>query len=434
MKLWQKGSGPQEWLIRFTVGSDNEWDTLLLPFDIQGTSAHVNALVTMGLISKTAAIKIHRALKKLLVDVEEGKVVVTVADEDSHTVIENYLTKTLGKTGQKVHAGRSRNDQVLVSTRLYGREALLDVGDRLRSVVEALCGLAEKFDDIIMPGYTHAQPAMPSTPGLWAAGYAELLIDDISLLEQAYKLLNRSPWGSAAGYGIPYLKMPRKQVEKELGFDSTQENVTAVQLSRGKIEATVVHALSQMGLTLNRLASDLVLFNTNEYSFVVLPDEFCTGSSIMPQKKNPDLFELARANYHRLSSELHLLMTLPANLGSGYHRDLQLTKESFIRSLILSRDLAAMFERSLPGISFDKKIMELASSSGLFATADAMQRVSKGATFREAYRETAKNLDNIHSLDSAEALKAYKTKGYPGKANVAHLRKGLSKAVRWIER
>ncbi len=277
-----------------------------------------------------------------------------------------------------------------------------------------------------MPGYTHLQRAMPTTAGLWAAGYAELLLDDLAGLTEAGARGNVSPWGSAAGYGVPSLALPRREVAERLGFARVQENVTAVQLSRGKAEGAIVHALVQMGLTANRLASDLVLFATAEFGFVTLPHEYTTGSSIMPQKRNPDVLELARATVHRLTAELHLLLTLPANLPGGYHRDLQLTKEATMRAVLAAQDLLTALAAVLPGVQWQPQAMRAALSPDLFATAEALGRVASGVAFRDAYREVGTHLDALSVPPEAEALSAYVTPGTPGRVDAEALRQRLA--------
>ncbi len=412
-KLWQKDTVAADWVIRFTVGEDLRWDTLLLPYDVAGTRAHAWALSEMGILKPAEFEAIGEALDALLVAYEAGEVEVTTADEDCHTVIEHHLASHLGDVGQKIHAGRSRNDQVLVALRLFLRDAIADIADQVRQLGEALCDLGERYQGALMPGYTHMQPAMPTTAGLWAMGYAELLVSDLAHLRTASDQINVSPWGSAAGYAVPYLDMPRDAVAERLGFRGVQRHVTAVQLSRGKLELGVVHALIQVAGTINRMASDLVLYNTAAYGFVTLPVAFCTGSSIMPQKRNPDVLELARAYYHRLLAECNLLLTLPANMSSGYHRDLQLTKEAVMRSVLLGQDLLSAASEVVPGVTFDVAGMAAACPPALFATAHALEQVEQGIPFRQAYRETGKQLDALKRPAVDEALKAYKIAGGP---------------------
>ncbi len=428
MKLWDKGTAAEGWVTRFTVGEDPRWDTLLLPYDAEGTRAHAWALGTIGLLTEEEEAAVSGVLDHVQEEARAGRLVVTVDDEDAHTVIERVLTERLGDTGKKIHAGRSRNDQVLTALRLWLRDAVAAVAVEAAALADALVGHAERYDGLLMPGYTHTQRAMPTTAGLWAAGYAELLADDLPGLAEARARADMSPWGSAAGYGVPHLDLPREAVARRLGFRDVQRHVTAVQLSRGKLEAAVVHALVQLGATANRLASDVVLFTSAEFGYVNLPHAYTTGSSIMPQKRNPDVAELARATYHRLTAELHLLLGLPANLSSGYHRDLQLTKEAVMRATLTALDLFMALRHLVPGITWDEGAMRTALSPDLFATADALRRVGEGVPFRDAYRAAAADLGGLSVPPSVDALAAYVTPGTPGNVDVGALRERLAAA------
>jgi argininosuccinate lyase len=423
--IWHKGTAAEDWVTRFTVGEDWRWDTVLLPYDVEGTRAHAGALAQIGVLTEEEEAEVGRALDAIHTAWVAGDLTVRPEDEDMHTVIERELTAQLGGAGKKIHAGRSRNDQVLVALRLWLRDALADVASGTADVGGALLDHAERGQRLLMPGYTHGQRAMPTTVAVWAAGYADLLIDDLGTLAAARRSANTSPWGSAAGYGVPVLGLPRAAVAERLGFDRVQETA-AVQLSRGKAEAAAVHALVQIGLTLNRLASDLALFATAEFGFVRLPVEHTTGSSIMPQKRNPDVLELARATAHRLTAELHLLLTLPANLPSGYHRDLQLTKEATMRAVLAARDLVTAVGAVLPGVEWRGGQMRAALSPDLFATAEALQRVAAGEPFRDAYRAVGANLDALAVPDADDALAAYAAPGTPGNVDVGALRQRLA--------
>jgi argininosuccinate lyase len=413
--LWDKGTKAEGWVTRFTVGEDYRWDTLLLPYDIEATLAHAWGLAQIGILTGEELSATEAVLAELENEVRAGRVVVTPEDEDCHTVIEQFLTERLGDTGKKIHTGRSRNDQVLAALRLFLREELRRIGGITAALAEALCNLGQRYERAVMPGYTHLQRAMPTTAGLWALGYAELLASDVDVLKAAYDQINVSPLGSAAGYGVPYLALPREEVAARLGFREVQTHVTAVQLSRGKLELHVVHALVQTASTINRLAADLVLFNSAEFGFVELPAAFCTGSSIMPQKQNPDVFELARAYYHRLTAEMHLLLSLPSNLPSGYHRDLQLTKEAAMRSVLVARDLVTAMKEGISGVRFREDRMQAMLSPDLFATAQALEQVRMGVPFREAYRAAAGALNELAVPDANIILDAYEVDGYPGR-------------------
>ena len=376
-------------MLRFTVGDDYLWDRHLAHADARATRAHADALVDAGILTDDERAAIGPALDAWDAAVDAGTVTVTEADEDVHTVLERWLTERLGDTGKKIHTGRSRNDQVVAALRLWLVDRLDALDAAVRTLALALCDHADAHADLVLPGYTHTQRAMPSSVGLWAAGYASLLVDDRTLVAGARALADRSALGSAAGYGVPSLALDREATAARLGHASSQSPVTAVQLSRGKIEAAVAHACVQIGATLNRLASDLVAFATSEYGFVRLPERLTTGSSIMPQKRNPDVLELARAHYHRLTAELHLLLTLPANLTSGYHRDLQLTKEAVMRTVLTTLDLVAAMQQTVPEIAWDDARVRDALTPDLFATGRALDFVRAGTPFRDAYRQAA---------------------------------------------
>ena len=432
--LWNKGEGAAGWVTRFTVGEDYRWDTLLLPYDLAGTRAHAWGLVQAGVLTEAEQAKIEASLDDLEAAAERGDVTVRLEDEDSHTVIEHHLTEDLGALGKKIHTGRSRNDQVLVTVRLFLRERLRRLGGQTAAVAEALCALGAAHDDLLMPGYTHLQRAMPSTAGLWALGYAELLAADLDALRSACDQVNVSPLGSAAGYGVPHLNLPRAAVAERLGFRSAQIHAPAVQLARGKIELHAVHALVQGAATINRLAADLVLFATDEFGFVALPDEYTTGSSIMPQKKNPDVAELARATYHRLLAEMNVLLTLPAGLPSGYHRDLQLTKEAVMRAVLRAGDLLTAMQRLVPGIRFRPAQMQAACTPALFATARALEEVQAGVPFRDAYRQAAAAASEGTVPDAETVLASYHVDGFPGRGRPDLVREQLARHRAWIER
>lgn len=412
--LWKKSDASEtleNQVMRFTVGEDYRWDTLLLPYDIQATRAHAWGLAEIGILTQEEFDAVIEALDALAGQERS----VRPEDEDCHTVIENFLTEALGDAGRKIHTGRSRNDQVLAALRLYLRDALLEVMRQTADMVRILCQWGKEGDSWLIPGYTHMQRAMPATAGLWAMGFAELLTVDIERLQETAKRINVSPLGSAAGYGVPALTLPRKEIARQLGFDGVQEHVTAVQLSRGKLEMDVVHALAQIAGTCNRLAADIVLYHTTEFGFLRPADAYSTGSSIMPQKRNPDAPELVRASYHRILAEMQLLASLPANLSSGYHRDLQLTKEAVLRAVHTASNVTGAMAVVLRDMRFDRARLDKAVSPDLFATARAMGMVQEGTPFREAYRKTAEELDAVRKPPAEEALEAYRVDGYPGR-------------------
>lgn len=430
--LWQKGDiTAEDWVTRFTVGDDYKWDRLLLPYDVRATRAHAWGLWHIDVLSDDEWEAAEAALDALLDAFEAGEVTVHPDDEDSHTVIERFLTQRAGDVGRKIHTGRSRNDQVLAALRLYLQDALGRIGGQVAELADRLCSLADRHDDVLLPGYTHLQRAMPSTVALWALGYAETLADDLAGLRSARQKVNVSPLGSAAGYGVPVLDLPRDEVADRLGFREVQTHATAVQLARGKHELTVAHACTQVGATCNRLASDLVLYATTEFDFVDLPAEHCTGSSIMPQKQNPDVLELARAYHHRLASEMQSLATGPSNLPGGYHRDLQLTKGAVMRSVQITSDVLTALQEIIDGVSFRRSETEAACTPELLATYRALKRVDAGVPFRTAYQEAAEG-HPADSLAPDEILATYQTMGSPGQEHPDRIRDRLEAHRSWM--
>jgi len=433
--LWQQDpsaeSTTENWVHRFTVGDDYERDRLLLPYDVRASRAHAWGLHQIDVLSGAEWEQIGDALDALREQFEAGEVTVTPQDEDCHSVIERFVTGHAGEAGKKLHTGRSRNDQVLAALRLYLREALATIGGQAAALAEALCDLADRSPDTLMPGYTHMQRAMPSTVALWALGYAETLVDDLAALRQARHQINVSPLGSAAGYGVPVIDLPREAVADRLGFRDVQTHATAVQLARGKHELAVSHACTQVGATCNRLASDLVLFTTAEYDFVDLPPEHCTGSSIMPQKQNPDVLELARAYHHRLAAEMQSLATGPSNLPGGYHRDLQLTKAAVLRSMQMTSDVLTALEHVIRGVEFKPEQTQAACTPELLATQRALQQVAEGVPFRTAYQEAADD-EGDDSIDPAAILDAYETDGTPGQERPDLVRDQIAAHRDWI--
>ncbi len=429
--LWKKPDASEtleDKVMRFTVGEDYRWDTLLLPYDIRATRAHAWGLAEIGILTRAEFEAIAQALDALA----EQDLSVRPEDEDSHTAIEHRLTETLGDTGKKIHAGRSRNDQVLAALRLYLRDALSDVMRQTADMTRILCTWGKEGDRWLMPGYTHMQRAMPSTVGLWAMGYAELFAVDIERLGETVGRINVSPLGSAAGYGVPGLALPRKEMARRLGFNGVQEHVTAVQLSRGKLELDAAHALAQIAATCNRLASDLVLYHTAEFGFLKPAETYGTGSSIMPQKRNPDVPELVRAAHHRILAEMQLLASLPANLPSGYHRDLQLTKEAVLRAVHATASMADAMIVTLRDMRFDPARLDEAVSPDMFATAKAIELTQEGLPFREAYRRTAAELETLRKPSAEEALTAYQVDGYPGRCRPDHVLERVEEAFRGL--
>ncbi|MBI2548759.1 argininosuccinate lyase [Candidatus Woesearchaeota archaeon] len=389
MKLWDKGIAVDKEIEAYTVGNDPAMDLVLLPYDIQASIAHARMLVSSGFLTKEESKKLVQGLQEILALHKQGKFVITTADEDGHTAIEKYLTEKYGEVGKKIHTARSRNDQSLVMVRLYMKEQLGETATLVQQLCTALIHFAKKNKGVPMPGYTHMQRAMPSSVSLWTSAYVDALTDDLSQIKQTMTLIDQNPLGSAAGYGVP-VTIDRGLTTKELGFAKIQENPIYCGMSRGKFEANVLNTLSQVMADLNKLATDLILFSTKEFGFFVLPANYCTGSSIMPQKKNPDVLELMRANYHVVVGYEIQVKGIIGNVMSGYQRDLQLTKEPVIRGFTLVLSSLSIAAKVVQGLGVQEKHLKEAMSAELYATEKAYALVKKGMSFREAYKEVGK--------------------------------------------
>jgi argininosuccinate lyase len=390
-RLWDKGSPLDARVLRYTAGEDHALDNRLVEYDARASIAHAEMLNAQGLLPAADLEAIRRGLTEIAAEHAAGKWQVLLEHEDGQTALENLLTERIGEAGKRVHLGRSRNDQVLTALRLYLRDAVDELQARVNGAAEALDELAAREPNVELPGYTHMQQAMPSSVALWAGGFAAELRDDAEGLQQVQRRLQKSPLGSAAGYGSPNLPIDREATAKRLGFASVQTPVTAVQLSRGKAEAQLLFEISLVMQDVGRLASDLLLFYTQEFSFVALPDAFTTGSSIMPQKRNPDVFELIRGRSATAQACLLEVMGIVAKLPSGYQRDLQLIKVPLFRSIDLCLDTLAILPSALAGVAFRKDRIRLDPS--IHAAAEANELVVKeGISFREAYRRIGAKL------------------------------------------
>ena len=326
MILWNKGFEPDKKIEEFTVGNDRKLDLRLAKYDVEGSMAHIRMLETIGLLTREELDKLLEALQEIYVSAENGTFVIEDDVEDVHSQVETLLTRKLGDIGKKIHSGRSRNDQVLVDLKLFMRDELRAIADSVQQLFDRLQLLSEQHKDTLMPGYTHLQIAMPSSFGLWFGAYAEALIDDVQLLGAAYRIADQNPLGSAAGYGSSF-PLNRRMTTELLGFETMHYNVVAAQMSRGKTERAAAYAIAAIASTLGRFAMDVCLFMSQNFGFVSFPDEFTTGSSIMPHKKNPDVFEIMRGKCNRLQAVPNEISLLTTNLPIGYHRDLQLLKD-----------------------------------------------------------------------------------------------------------
>jgi argininosuccinate lyase len=390
-RLWDKGEPLDQKVLRYTAGEDHLLDGRLVPYDVRASIAHADMLRAQDLLSVDDFKAIEEGLEKLAASHAAGDWEITLADEDVHTALEARLTDAIGEAGKRVHLGRSRNDQVLAALRLYLLDAAHELQMSARNAAAALTKLGDKYKDVALPGYTHMQQGMPSSVELWAGGFATELLDDSEGLASACRRLMKSPLGSAAGYGTPGIPVDREFTRDALDFAVVQEPVTAVQLSRGKAEANLVFESCMLMQDLGKLASDLLLFYTQEFAFITLPDNMTTGSSIMPQKRNPDVLELVRGATATVNAALVEIMGITAKLSSGYHRDLQRLKPPLFRAIDLAQTSTEIMAQLLAGVEFLPDNIELDPS--IYAAEQANKLVvQEGISFRDAYRRIAKEL------------------------------------------
>jgi argininosuccinate lyase len=390
-RLWDKGGTLDQRVLDYTAGDDHLLDNRLVPYDIRASIAHADMLGEQGLISAQETAAIRDALAAIGAEHARGAWRVTLDQEDCQTAIENLLTARIGEAGGRLHAGRSRNDQVLAALRLYMSDAASSLSAGAIAVAEALDALGARQGEVALPGYTHMQQAMPSSVALWAGGYAAEIRDDAAGLDAAQRRISKNPLGSAAGFGTPNLGLDREATRRSLGFAATHEPVTAVQLSRGKAEATLLFEISLLTQDIARLAADLLLFYTQEYRFVSLPDTFTTGSSIMPQKRNPDVFELMRGRGAVAQAALLEVLAITQKLNSGYHRDLQLIKPPLFRGIDSCLQTLSILPVALEGVRFVPENIKLDPTIHAAAAANALV-ADQGIPFREAYRRIAAKL------------------------------------------
>ena len=386
-KLWDKNEPLDALIEQFTVGDDYQLDGALVTADCVASMAHATMLAAIQVITPGQLAELRAALLEALELAQRGAFAIERADEDGHTALERFLTRRTA-AGARIHTGRSRNDQVMAALRLFGREALLELQRSLLNLADALLAFADRYEHTGMPGRTHTQVAMPSTLGLWAAAFAEELLDDLALLATCYRLTNRSPLGSAAGYGAP-LPLDREQVATLLGCDGPVHNVLAAANSRGKLEAVTLDALDQVAMTLSRLAQDLILFSLPELGYLTLPVELCTGSSIMPHKHNPDGLELVRARAATVSGLASAVKGIVRNLPSGYHRDLQETKRPYLTALDTVAGQVLVMTLTVERLQVCEPALARALTPELFVTDAAFALVRQGVAFRDAYRAAA---------------------------------------------
>ncbi len=403
-KLWAKGYDLDKLIEEFTVGVDYRLDREIAVADCMGSVAHARMLETIGILTPGERGALEDELRRYAVEAVEGKFRISRDEEDCHSAIENRLTAALGETGKKIHTGRSRNDQVLTALRLVERSFLLHWVDAMVSLVRCLSDFAERERYSPMPGRTHLQPAMPSSVGLWAAAYSGRLVDQLVVADAVYALIDRSPLGSAAGYGVP-LPIDRELTARLMGFSEVHTNVIAAANSRGELDAWLLSLLDHTGLILSRFAEDIILFSLPEFGFFSLPPELCSGSSIMPQKRNPDALELMRARSATLSGYASQVGSVVRSLPGGYNRDLQETKEPVLRGMRGGLLMVRVAERIVARLAVDRDRLAAAFTPEIFATDAAFELVAKGASFRDAYREVAQRLDELSDRDPVQMLK-----------------------------
>jgi|SaaInlV_200m_DNA_6_1039755.scaffolds.fasta_scaffold00062_19 argininosuccinate lyase len=393
-KLWDKGYDLNKTIESFTVGNDPILDKQLVKYDCIASIAHAKMLGKINLLSKDEVNELVHELNNIIDLDKTGEFNITQEQEDCHTAIEMFLTSKLGDIGKKIHTARSRNDQVLTALRLYYIDHIAIVEQSINRLTTSISNMSNKYGKIQFPGYTHMQKAMPSSFELWCNSFSDSMMDNLILLKTATKLVDQSPLGTAAGYGVP-LNIDRKFTAEELQFSRVQENPIYTQYSRGKFEITILHILSQIMLDLNKIASDLILFSMPEFGYVKLPDEFCTGSSIMPQKKNPDVLELLRAKYHIVSSYEFQVSRLTSNLISGYNRDMQLTKEPIMNGFSVTLESLQIADLLFSNLKVNKQKCHDALTDELFATEKVYDLVKQGVPFRDAYLKVAKIINKI---------------------------------------
>lgn len=392
MKLWQKDKASLAQVEKFTVGNDREMDMYLAAFDVLGSLAHIEMLESVGLLTKNEFTQLQKELKNIYQQIQKGEFKLQDDVEDIHSQVELLLTQKLGDTGKKIHSARSRNDQVLVDVKLFMRNELEELVKTIQPFFELLQSQSEKYKGLLLPGYTHLQLAMPSSFGLWFGAYAESLVDDVITIKAAYDVVNKNPLGSAAGYGSSF-PINRALTTKLLGFDDLNYNVVYAQMSRGKAERIVAQSLANVADTLSKLSMDACLYLNQNFGFISFPAELTTGSSIMPHKKNPDVFELIRSHCNRIKALPNEIMVMTTNLPSGYHRDLQLLKEHLFPAFKTLRDCIEMARLMLTNIEIKKDILADEKYKYLFSVEKVNKLVNAGMPFRDAYKKVGMDIE-----------------------------------------
>ena len=391
-KLWEKNVQVDHEVDIFTVGKDRELDLYLAKYDVLGSMAHIKMLESIGLLTKEELNVLLAELRNIYAVADRGEFIIEEGIEDVHSQVELMLTRRLGDMGKKIHSGRSRNDQVLLDLKLFTRSQIQELVELVSGLFDVLISQSNRYKDVLLPGYTHLQVAMPSSFGLWFGAYAESLVDDLQLMQAAYRICNRNPLGSAAGYGSSF-PLNRQMTTDLLGFDSLDYNVVYAQMGRGKMERTVAFAMAGIAATLSKLAFDACMFNSQNFGFIKLPDQFTTGSSIMPHKKNPDVFELTRAKCNKLQGLPQQIILISNNLPSGYFRDLQIIKEVFLPAFDELKDCLRMVTHMMREVKVNEHILDDDKYSLLFSVEEVNRRVLAGMPFRDAYKQVGLDIE-----------------------------------------
>ena len=391
-KLWEKNVQVDHEVDIFTLGKDREMDLYLAKYDVLGSMAHITMLESIGLLTKEELNVLLAELRNIYAVADRGEFIIEEGIEDVHSQVELMLTRRLGDMGKKIHSGRSRNDQVLLDLKLFTRSQIQELVELVSGLFDVLISQSNRYKDVLLPGYTHLQVAMPSSFGLWFGAYAESLVDDLQLMQAAYRICNRNPLGSAAGYGSSF-PLNRQMTTDLLGFDSLDYNVVYAQMGRGKMERTVAFAMAGIAATLSKLAFDACMFNSQNFGFIKLPDQFTTGSSIMPHKKNPDVFELTRAKCNKLQGLPQQIILISNNLPSGYFRDLQIIKEVFLPAFDELKDCLRMVTHMMREVKVNEHILDDDKYSLLFSVEEVNRRVLAGMPFRDAYKQVGLDIE-----------------------------------------
>jgi argininosuccinate lyase len=434
--LWVASGALDRQMLDYTAAEDRLWDGRLVAWDVLGSLGHIEGLRASNLLTTGEYQRLRAGLRMALREVAEGRLQVTPEHEDVHTAVEGWLVQQVGPVGERLHTGRSRNDQVACDLRLYLKDRLLLLAGDALDLVESLLVFAQRYQRVLWPGYTHTRRAMPSSAGLWAAAFAEGVLDTVEAMPAVWTKVDRCPLGSAAGYGVP-LPLKREAAARALGFGALEHNVALVQNGRGKLEALVLFWCVQLGHELAKLSTDVIQFSSDEFGFLVLPSDLATGSSIMPHKRNPDLFELTRSRAAALEGDLLTVFQIRSKLGSGYHRDFQLLKEPVMRGVDRLEGMLSMLAVAVPRLGVDAEIARKILQGGPLATDEVMRRVEGGSAFRSAYREVAAAIregDWWREPVAQEIISRRRSTGGLGNLGLPEVRARLRAARGWMTR